>query len=288
MGLLESLSIRRPYPERSLVIFLDNSLSSRKKKPLLIRPSGWTNTQDPILLREGEYAVPYSSHSNFSELEKFVASIRPAVLKGVNPLTQNPMGEIRDIKYFHQYSFVLQKIKQRGYDLFQQLYVRIETASPEYKLLLSPAERGRLNSVLGLELTEAEINKDDTRHYKTQTFARMDIEEAMIHDPSLMPQPAKRPEPKEKVKNMKIDRMIKQQSRDAAEQKKKLFGNKKVNPNLLVDKLFSSSRAASLERESVANSTIGMNAIEEMLKANQQRLLAREDQRSKGSGGAQE
>lgn len=262
-------------------------MSSRKKKPLLIRPSGWTNTQDPILLREGEYAVPYSSHSNFPELEKFVASIRPAVLKGVNPLTQNPMGEIRDIKYFHQYSFVLQKIKQRGYDLFQQLYVRIDNASQEYKLLLSPAERGRLNTILGLELTETEINKDDTRHYKTQTFARMDLEEAMIHDPSLIPQPAKKPEPKEKVKNMKIDRMVKQQSKDAAEQKKKLYGNKKLDPNLLVNKLFSRSRAASLERESVANTTIGMNGIDEVLKANRQRLLEREEQRSKGPGGGQ-
>jgi len=194
-------------------------------------------------------------------------------------LTQNPMGEIRGIKYFHQYSYVLQKIKQRGYDLFQQLYVNIDSASPEYKQLLSPAERGRLNSILGLELTPAEVNRDDTRHYKTQTFARMDVEEAMIHDPSLIPQPAKKPEPKEKVKNMRIDRMIKKQSREAADKNKKLFGNKKLDPNCLVNRLFSTSRAESLERESVSNSTIGLNAIEEMLTANRQRLLDRDNQR---------
>lgn len=263
-------------------------MSSRKKKTLLIRPSGWTNTKGPILLREGEYAVPYSSHSNFPELEKFVASIRPAVLRGVNPLTQNPMGEIRGIKYFHQYSYVLQKIKQRGYDLFQQLYVRFETASLEYRRLHAPAERRRLNEVLGLELTEAEVNQDDTRQYKTLTFAKMDIEEAMVQDPSLIPQPAKKSEPREKTKSMRIDRMIRKQSKEAREQKKQMFGSKKTDPNELVNKLFSGSRAASLERESVANTTIGMNSIDEVLKANRQRLLERDDQRSTESGGEQE
>ena len=76
--------------------------------------------------------------------------------------------------------------------------------------------------------------------------------------------------------------------KEAREQKKQMFGSKKTDPNELVNKLFSGSRAASLERESVANTTIGMNSIDEVLKANRQRLLERDDQRSTESGGEQE
>ena len=82
-------------------------LARRRKKHITIKPSGWANTEQAVVLNESKILIPYSSHSNFQEIEQFVASVRPAVLKCVVNFHKDTFDKVGNIKYFHQYSYNL-------------------------------------------------------------------------------------------------------------------------------------------------------------------------------------
>jgi hypothetical protein len=56
------------------------------------------NSQTELQTGLNNYTVPFSSHSNFNELELFVASIRPGVLINLNPKTRDPLLQTGEIK----------------------------------------------------------------------------------------------------------------------------------------------------------------------------------------------
>lgn len=70
--------------EKKKIKFLNKiSKEGGDKNAIKITPTGWANIKEIICMRENEYIVPYSSHSNYNEMEKFVCSISPSVLKCV-------------------------------------------------------------------------------------------------------------------------------------------------------------------------------------------------------------
>lgn len=90
------------------------------------------NTQIEMETGENNYTVPFSSHSNFNELEMFVASVRPGVIKNLNPIARDPLRKTGDIKNIVQYQYFLQNMYKRGLDYFNQKYVDPSTLSHEY------------------------------------------------------------------------------------------------------------------------------------------------------------
>lgn len=76
--------------------------------------------------------VPYSLHSNFEEIEKFVRSVCPGVLKCVVK-HHGKSEKINKIREYSSYVITLQHLKQRGYDFFLKNYVDKTCLSEEYK-----------------------------------------------------------------------------------------------------------------------------------------------------------
>jgi len=129
---------------------------SRNKKIIKINPTGWANIKDVISVKDGEYIVPYSSHSNFKEIEQFVASLSPAVLKCVVRENQSSFKKIGNIKQLTSYMFTLQNLKQRGYDFLVKAYVNEKTASKNYLKYMNIAAKEELMEALGLKLNESQ------------------------------------------------------------------------------------------------------------------------------------
>lgn len=144
-------------------------LLKRRKKYVLIQPTGWCNTQAPILQKAHEWIVPYSSHSNFTELEKLVCSVRPAVLRCIVGFHKEGLtGSIGDIKYYHQYSYVLRNIKQRGPPLFNEKYVSLSKASENYKQTRLIETRRKLNEILCLKMSEEDLLASDAQPFEKE------------------------------------------------------------------------------------------------------------------------
>lgn len=178
------------------------------------------------------YYLPFSSHSNFHELEMFVASVRPAVLRCVVNFTKNSLVNVRNIKEWHNYTYVLRTMQQRGVPLLRDLYVRFETRSEDYKFACDPQNRESFMEALGLDGQDAKA--DDVRGYSTKTFAQQNFADRVIEHPEMMEEfRPKVPVPKPKGKDQKIDRMIKK----ANNQKQKAIKGKPSNPDKLVQKL---------------------------------------------------
>lgn len=115
---------------------------------------------------EGEYIVPYSSHSNFKEIELFVASLRPAVLKCVVRENRSNYQKLGNIKQqFNTYMFTLQSLKQTGYDLLIKKYADIKTASPEYLSLMNPLVIAEVSEKLGLKNNATQAMEEDSRRF---------------------------------------------------------------------------------------------------------------------------
>ena len=89
------------------------SRNKRGNKYIKITPTGWANIKDYIEMAEGEYFVPYSSHSNFKEIEAFVASVRPSVLKCVVRESKSNLQKIGTgtSTHFNSYMFSLQSMR---------------------------------------------------------------------------------------------------------------------------------------------------------------------------------
>lgn len=74
----------------------------------------------------------YSLHSNFQELETFVKSIQPAIIKKVNK-TRRVDERYQKLLEFTQHLISLKKLKQRGYDELFAKYTNPENLTAEYK-----------------------------------------------------------------------------------------------------------------------------------------------------------
>jgi len=110
--------------------------------------------------------VPYSSHSNFKEIEMFVASLRPAVLKCVVRENRSNYQKLGNIKQqFNTYMFTLQSLKQTGYDLLVKKYADIKAASPEYLSLMNPHIIAEISEKLGLKNNATQTMEEDSRRF---------------------------------------------------------------------------------------------------------------------------
>lgn len=110
--------------------------------------------------------MPYSSHSNYKEIEMFVASLRPAVLKCVVRENRSNYQKLGNIKQqFNTYMFTLQSLKQTGYDLLIKKYANIKTASPEYLSLMNPHIIAEVSEKLGLKNNATQTMEEDSRRF---------------------------------------------------------------------------------------------------------------------------
>lgn len=117
---------------------------------------------------EGEYIVPYSSHSNYKEIDMFVNSLRPAVLKCVVRESRSNYQKIGNVKQFNTYMFTLQSLKQTGYELLLKKYTDIHSASQEYMDMMQPAIMDDITQRLGLKISEAKAFEEDGRRFDMQ------------------------------------------------------------------------------------------------------------------------
>lgn len=138
----------------------------RGNKVIKITPTGWANIKEYISVVEGEYIVPYSSHSNYKEIETFVASLRPAVLKCVVRENRSNYQKVSNMKQFNSYMFTLQSLKQTGYELLLKQFTDISTASQEYTNLMVPANSSKIFMALGLKLTASQQFQEDTKKFE--------------------------------------------------------------------------------------------------------------------------
>jgi DNA repair metallo-beta-lactamase len=137
----------------------------RGNKFIKITPTGWANIKEYISMGEGEYIVPYSSHSNYREIEMFVGSIRPAVLKCVVREHRSNYQKISNVKQFNSYMFTLQSLKQTGYERLVKSFTKLETASQEYRDLMDPKMQTYYEDLLGLKITEEKRKEEDCRRF---------------------------------------------------------------------------------------------------------------------------
>lgn len=114
---------------------------------------------------EGEYIVPYSSHSNYKEIEMFVNSLRPAILKCVVREHRSNYQKINNVKQFNSYMFTLQSLRQTGYELLLKKYTSIETLSKSYLEMMNPNVMDEISKRLGLKVSETQIFEEDSRRF---------------------------------------------------------------------------------------------------------------------------
>lgn len=64
-----------------------------------INLTGWINCKDYINIKDKEYLVAYSSHSNYRELEDFVKLVKPGVLSKIVVERDNliTMGKVKSL-----------------------------------------------------------------------------------------------------------------------------------------------------------------------------------------------
>lgn len=144
----------------------------RGNKFIKITPTGWANIKNYISVVEGEYIVPYSSHSNFEEIDLFVNSLRPAILKCVVRENRSHFQKLGNVKQFNSYMFTLQSLKQTGYDMLVKKYTDVTSLSPEYLNMMNPGVSNEINEKLGLKITEAKKFEEDTRRFD-QSFSQV-------------------------------------------------------------------------------------------------------------------
>lgn len=109
--------------------------------------------------------MPYSSHSNYKEIEMFVNSLRPAVLKCVVRENRSNYQKVNNVKQFNSYMFTLQSLKQAGYELLLKKYTSIDSASEEYLSMMKPGVMEEISKRLGLKISQTKIFEEDTRRF---------------------------------------------------------------------------------------------------------------------------
>jgi len=75
-----------------------------------INLTGWINCEKFIKVRDREYLVAYSSHSNYSELEEFVKIIRPGSMEKI-VIERGEFEDVKKDKNFKNYFIWLKNLK---------------------------------------------------------------------------------------------------------------------------------------------------------------------------------
>jgi len=135
-------------------------LKEYKQKVICITPTGWVNLESYSSPDGTKYIVPYSAHSNFEEMETFVRSINPAILKCV-VRNKKSAEDVENMREFTSYMATLMHLKQKGYELFVKYYTAPTSLSEEYKTWLKPENKSQLEIELGLKIPQekqAEMN----------------------------------------------------------------------------------------------------------------------------------
>lgn len=122
---------------------------------LHIHLTGWINCPSYLSLQPNEFLVAYSSHSNFAELERFVALVRPAVLSNVVVERHAETGEAPNAS---NYFFWLKSMPQKGFAELQRRYTDASRASEAYARLSDPRRLAELYARLGVEKSAREID----------------------------------------------------------------------------------------------------------------------------------
>lgn len=176
---MDPINQKKPSSSFQNVLFPSKSflISSREgEREIFITPTGWGNVKDFVVSKENSFIVSYSLHSNFSEIEMFVKSICPSILK---PLVAQKitMEKEKSLISAAGYLASLMNLKQRGTEILARQYARPEQLSEEYRQWMDPKKKAELNKELGLfretesesGSNEAEFKKANPQVFKTKT-----------------------------------------------------------------------------------------------------------------------
>lgn len=100
------------------------------------------------------FIVPYSLHSNFKEMETFIKTIKPSILrKLVVPFERFPQERNKNfdcLKVFLNYTKSLNKNGESSYSLFKKLHTDFLSLSEEYKYWMNSDRQKSLRKKLGI------------------------------------------------------------------------------------------------------------------------------------------
>jgi hypothetical protein len=132
------------------------------KNGIWITLTGWANIKKWVSWSENIYTIPYSSHSNWAEIEMFVKAICPAKLVCVVQDHSKRSTMITHMKDAGSYMSSLKNMKQGGFPYLVNHYVDPMRLSTEYKKwTYSKSDYNNLRLELGVYLTpEQELAKD--------------------------------------------------------------------------------------------------------------------------------
>lgn len=145
--------------------------------------TGWINCPRYLCLARGQYLVAYSSHSNYQELDRFVALVRPARLSSIVSEREHGCGGGEGVKSLQGCFAWLKFLRQRGPALLREKYVDAGRASAEYARLADPTHLQELYRQLGVERGVEMIEKRALA--REDTFLRMKAEEEALRGRSL-------------------------------------------------------------------------------------------------------
>jgi hypothetical protein len=101
---------------------LNSTYKLNRSDVIHISLTGWVNSKSYLCLKKGEYQVAYSSHSNYEELERFTAMIKPGI---INPIVIDRNEESskneESVKSIAGYYFWLRSFKHRGLEMLREL-----------------------------------------------------------------------------------------------------------------------------------------------------------------------
>jgi hypothetical protein len=104
---------------------LNSEHTLSKTDVIHISLTGWINCKSYLCLRKGQYQVPYSSHSNFEELDRFVSIVDPGIINPVVVERQDALNlNVAGIKSMASYFFWLRNFKKRGMQLLSLIIRR--------------------------------------------------------------------------------------------------------------------------------------------------------------------
>lgn len=141
---------------------------------IFITLTGWSNIKTFTSFKEGAYTIPYSSHSNWDEIEQFVKAICPAKLTCVVQDSMKKTVAVTNMKDQVSYMTSLKNMKQRGYTHLANHYVDIKKLSSNYKKWAENIQEfDNLKQQLGIKQTveqEKEVDKNDFEKLHSNIF----------------------------------------------------------------------------------------------------------------------
>lgn len=136
-----------------LVSIEDKNIDNDGDGLLRIRMTGWANTQRSLKMTDSFYVIPYSSHSNYNEIEEFVSHIRPSVIRPIVFSGNKKQLEIKNLNKNNNFMNTLRHIKQSGLEYLRNNFTDMSLMSNEYKYFFNN------NNCINFERDQSEINQ---------------------------------------------------------------------------------------------------------------------------------